>query len=93
MGTFRTVMVNFSIHVNCENYLKCFAQTDLLCGSPESVHGTGGPVHIEKLRFAPGMEYWLKAGQELGYEIRDLNGHQTTSKSSSIDIHSISHIV
>lgn len=31
---------------------------------------------MEKLRFAPGLDYWLEAGKELGYDIVDPNGVQ-----------------
>lgn len=33
-------------------------------------------MHIEKLRFAPGLEHWLEAGKELGYDQIDANGYQ-----------------
>jgi hypothetical protein len=34
-------------------------------------------MHIEKLRFSPGLNYWLDAGKELGFNIIDANGFQT----------------
>lgn len=49
-------------------------------------HGKNGPLHIEKLRFAPGLEYWLEAGKEMGYKVIDPNGYQrigTPLKSSN----------
>ncbi|ODM99903.1 Glucose dehydrogenase [FAD, quinone] [Orchesella cincta] len=45
-------------------------------GNNSPYHGKNGPLHVEKLRFAPGLETWLEAGKELGYDIIDPNGFQ-----------------
>ncbi|CAG7834540.1 unnamed protein product [Allacma fusca] len=42
----------------------------------EKYHGSDGPVHVEKMRFTRGIKEWLKAGTELGYEVRDHNAGQ-----------------
>ncbi|XP_035709623.1 glucose dehydrogenase [FAD, quinone] isoform X1 [Folsomia candida] len=63
-----------------ENVIPFFKKLEDYHGyeTPESAkyHGKGGPMHIEKLRFAPGLEHWLEAGKELGYDQIDANGYQ-----------------
>jgi len=45
----------------------------------DKFHGSGGPLHIEPMNFAPLKEEWLKTGEELGYKVQDPNGNQTES--------------
>lgn len=48
---------------------------------PSDQHGYGGPITITRPRYAPGLDTWLQAGTQLGYQILDPNGPQEISKS------------
>ncbi|CAL8106812.1 unnamed protein product [Orchesella dallaii] len=62
-----------------ENVLPFFKKAEDYHGNwPNSeFHGTGGPLHVSKQSYQPGVDYWLAAGKELGYDaVSDPNGHQ-----------------
>lgn len=42
-------------------------------------HGANGPITISNQSYAPGLETWLEAGRQLGYDISDPNGPQKIS--------------
>jgi len=46
----------------------------------DKFHGTGGPIHVEKLRQSYMDKYFLRAAHEKGYPIKDLNARQTEGR-------------
>ncbi|ODM92786.1 hypothetical protein Ocin01_13896, partial [Orchesella cincta] len=48
-------------------------------------HNKGGPLRIEPVRYAPGIEYVLAAGEEIGLPTRDANTIVQTPGISPID--------
>ncbi|CAG7711607.1 unnamed protein product [Allacma fusca] len=46
----------------------------------DKYHGSQGPLYISpQPSFAPLLQYWLEAGKELGFPVKDPNGEQTES--------------
>ena len=43
-------------------------------------HGQGGPINIEALRHAPGLDPMLQGAREMGYKVFDLNSYQREGK-------------
>lgn len=63
-----------------ENMLPYFKQVENYQGDfPSDQHGFNGPVTVSRPRYAPGLDYFLAAGRELGYPIADPNGPQRRS--------------
>ncbi|CAL8097205.1 unnamed protein product [Orchesella dallaii] len=63
---------------NYENVEKYFHKIEDYNGywSRSGYHGKGGPLSIESVNYAPGLNYVLDAAKEMGFEIRDLNQDQ-----------------
>ncbi|CAL8097217.1 unnamed protein product [Orchesella dallaii] len=60
---------------NYENVEKYFHKIEDYNGywSRSGYHGKGGPLSIESVNYAPGLNYVLDAAKEMGFEIRDMN--------------------
>ena len=48
----------------------------------ENTHSTLGPVHIEKIGYDVGVQYWLSGIKEMGYQVKDLNSYYSQHGSS-----------
>lgn len=46
----------------------------------EDIHGHGGDVTVQPPPFVGMVEYFIRAGEELGYPRRDLNGRSGEGK-------------
>lgn len=40
----------------------------------DDIHGTDGPLNIDRNRFAPLYKEWMEVGKEMGYKVKDPNG-------------------
>lgn len=47
----------------------------------EDVHGHGGPLTVQPPPYTGMAEYFIKAGEEKGYQRKDLNGYFDEGKS------------
>ncbi|ODN05982.1 Glucose dehydrogenase [FAD, quinone] [Orchesella cincta] len=62
-----------------ENVLPFFKKAEDYRGNwpNPKFHGTGGPLRVSKQSYQPGVDLWLEAGKELGYDsVSDPNGYQ-----------------
>lgn len=66
---------------NYENMLPYFKKLEDYRGAfpSEREHGKGGPITVSQPKYAPGLEEWLKAGEQLGYTRADPNGPEKVS--------------
>ncbi|CAG7830961.1 unnamed protein product, partial [Allacma fusca] len=70
-----------------KNVLEFFLKSEHYVGQlglAKDQHGQNGLVHTEEERFSRGIDVWLRAGQELGFENGDSNGPQTVGFSRTI---------
>ncbi|CAL8129141.1 unnamed protein product [Orchesella dallaii] len=70
-----------------ENVIDYFLKMEDYYGNWEGNghHSKGGPLRIEPIRYSPGMEYVLAAGEEIGLPTRDANSIVQTPGISPID--------
>ncbi|ODM98988.1 Glucose dehydrogenase [FAD, quinone] [Orchesella cincta] len=70
-----------------ENVLKFFLKMEDYYGywDGNGFHSKGGPVRIEPVRYTPGMDYVLAAGEEIGLPSRDANTVVQTPGISPMD--------
>ncbi|ODM93389.1 Glucose dehydrogenase [FAD, quinone] [Orchesella cincta] len=65
---------------NYYNMLPFLKRIETYAGEYKSdQHSYYGPVLISRPQYAPGLDYWLEAGRQLGYRVRDPNGPQKES--------------
>ncbi|CAL8146748.1 unnamed protein product [Orchesella dallaii] len=61
---------------NVEHYFKKMEDYHGIYKNNLGKHGQNGPLRIEPVIYAPGLDYLLEAVKEAGYAVRDLNADQ-----------------
>ena len=72
----RQILKNWFLHVGQVSLFYNFVIILLFSG----YHGSQGPLKVSDIIVTPVVDTFLKAGQEMGYTVRDVNGESQYGK-------------